>query len=145
MKAAARLGTLLGCSYYSPTGLPATHLGAARTSGRGKRSGSLPALSLARVLGSFLLLIGVSGSPCACLAQDRIVRTNETSIEAQVLEVRGTQIFYKPWAQRGGPTSVIGTDYVQYILYQDGRRQVFDHPALPAGDAPETRVNTEKM
>lgn len=77
-------------------------------------------------------------------AQDLIMRADQTPIQAQVLEVRGSQIFYKKWGQPDKPTTVISTDYVQYVQYQDGRRQVFaPPPALSpsADDAVNLRRN----
>ena len=69
-------------------------------------------------------------------AQDLIKRSDETSIEAQVLEVRGSQIFYKKWAEQAGPTVILGTVYVQYILYRNGTRQDFPRSAILATSLP---------
>ena len=64
-------------------------------------------------------------------AQDLIMRSDNSRVEAQVLEVRGTQVFYKKWAERDGPVTTLSTDYVQYIQYQNGSRTVFSPAALP--------------
>ena len=82
------------------------------------------------------------GARCACLlallalpqgsqAQDVILRTNQARIEAQVLEVRGSQVFYKPWGQPGGATTVLSTEFVQSIQFQNGTRRDFLHEPPP--------------
>ncbi len=80
-----------------------------------------------RFLGA--LLLACLGACLPGRAQDLIQRRDTTRIEALVLEVRGSQIFYKRWAAQDGPTSVIGTDYVQYIHYRSGKRQEFPQSA----------------
>ena len=59
------------------------------------------------------------------------MRSDNSRVEAQVLEVRGTQVFYKKWAERDGPVTTLSTNYVQYIQYQNGSRTVFSPAALP--------------
>ena len=84
-------------------------------------------------------LVVALGQPIGGHAQDIIVRTNNARVEAQVLEVLGTQITYKPWARRDGPTTVLGTDYVKSIEYQNGTRRDFTAP--PAASLPQAIAN----
>ncbi|WP_201983835.1 hypothetical protein [Hymenobacter rubidus] len=86
-------------------------------------------------------ILGGPGARCACLlavlalpcrAQDAILRTNGQRTEAQVLDVRGSQIFYKPWGHPDGVTTVLSTEYVQAIQYQNGTRQDFTHAPAPS-------------
>ncbi|QDA61738.1 hypothetical protein [Hymenobacter jejuensis] len=69
------------------------------------------------------------------------MRSNGTSLEAQVLDVKGTQIFYKKWAERDGPTVVLSTEYVQYILYQNGVKRTFEQHTPAASTLPVETVN----
>ncbi|OGX84464.1 hypothetical protein BEN47_16350 [Hymenobacter lapidarius] len=80
-----------------------------------------------RFLGA--LLLACLGACLPGRAQDLIQRRGTTRIEALVLEVRGSQIFYKKWAAQDGPTSVISTAHVQHIQYRSGKRQEFPQPA----------------
>ena len=58
-------------------------------------------------------------------AQDLIVRIDGTLIEARGVEMTGTQLAYKNWADPNGPTTLLSTDYVRCVQYQNGTRQNF--------------------
>ena len=90
-----------------------------------------------RALAAAVLLLGMAGARPS-LAQDLIVRTDGTRIEARVLDVNGPQITYKNWAgQDGGPITLLSTDYVRYVQYQDGTRRDFTVAMLPPKGPPE--------
>ena len=74
-------------------------------------------------------------------AQDLIVRSDNSRVEAQVLEVRGTQVFYKKWTERDGPVTILSTDYVQYIQYQNGSRTAFNPTPPPTAPLPAAGTN----
>ena len=82
-----------------------------------------------------IVLLGMVGARPS-LAQDLIVRTDGTRIEARLLEVNGPQITYKSWAGQDGPITLLSTDYVRYVQYQDGTRRDFTIAVLPPTGPP---------
>lgn len=81
------------------------------------------------------LLLDQAGAPPGH-AQDLIVRTDDARIEARVLEVRAKQVTYKSWADPDGPTTLLSTDCVRYVRYQDGTRRDFSAVVLPPTGPP---------
>ena len=79
--------------------------------------------------------------PLGSRAQDVIVRSTGERQEAQVLDVRGTDVLYRPWGQPTAPVTVLSTEYVQSILYQTGTRRDFLRASTLPAPAPEQRVN----
>ena len=90
-----------------------------------------------RVLLLLLLLAGT----LTLRAQDRIVRLDNQTIEARVLEITPDQVSYKRYSNPDGPTYVLPTRDIRYILYPNGERDEFN--ATPtevikaADEAPE--------
>lgn len=75
-----------------------------------------------------LLIIGLLLTGLPAFSQDIIQRTDGVKVEARVLEIKGTQIFYKKFAQPEGPTYVLSKESVQQINYQNGTQQKFANP-----------------
>ena len=105
---------------------PATARPDAANTTRGQRA--LQRHRVMRLVGGLLL----AGQCLPGRAQDLIRRRDTTRIEALVLEVEDSQIFYKKRAAQDGPTSVISTAYVQYVQYRSGTRQEFPQLAVSA-------------
>lgn len=68
---------------------------------------------------------------CVCggaAAQDRIVRTDDTTIEANVLEITPDAVRYKRFSNPDGPTYVLPVGDIRYIQYVNGEREEFSAP-----------------
>ena len=63
-------------------------------------------------------------------AQDRIVKTDRTQIEARVLEISPEQIRYKRFSNPDGPTYVLPVGDIDHIRYANGEIESF-RPAQP--------------
>lgn len=70
---------------------------------------------------------------CGAAAQDRIVRTDDTTIEAKVLEITPDAVRYKRFSNPDGPTYVLPVGDIRYIQYVNGEREQF----APVQPAPE--------
>lgn len=62
-------------------------------------------------------------------AQDVIVKKDGTTILSQVVKLSESEIEYKKWSNKTGPTYVIKTEQVLSINYQNGEKEVFDSSA----------------
>ena len=74
----------------------------------------------------------------AAVAQDLIVKTDSTRIEARVTEVSPETVRYKRFSNPDGPTYVLPVAGIDYIRYANGETDRFRQPAAPtpAPDAP---------
>lgn len=68
----------------------------------------------------------------AAVAQDLIVRTDSTRIEARVTEVSPETVRYKRFSNPDGPTYVLPVAGIDYIRYANGETDRFRQPAVPA-------------
>ena len=75
----------------------------------------------------------------AAVAQDLIVRTDSTRIEARVTEVSPETVRYKRFSNPDGPTYVLPVAGIDYIRYANGETDRFRQPAAPA-PAPDAPV-----
>lgn len=75
----------------------------------------------------------------AAVAQDLIVRTDSTRIEARVTEVSPETVRYKRFSNPDGPTYVLPVAGIDYIRYANGETDRFRQPAAPA-PAPDVPV-----
>lgn len=73
------------------------------------------------------------------VAQDLIVRTDSTRIEARVTEVSPETVRYKRFSNPDGPTYVLPVAGIDYIRYANGETDRFRQPAAPA-PAPDAPV-----
>lgn len=79
------------------------------------------------------LLAGV-----AAMAQDLVVKTDSTRIQAQVVEVSPEAVRYKRFTAPNGPTYVLPVAQISYIRYADGFVENYNHTkAAPAAPAPQ--------
>lgn len=87
------------------------------------------------------LLTGV-----AAMAQDLVVKTDSTRIQAQVVEVSPEAVRYKRFTAPNGPTYVLPVAQISYIRYADGFVENYNHtkaaPAAPAAPAPKKAEET---
>lgn len=77
----------------------------------------------------------------AAVAQDLIVRTDSTRIEARVTEVSPETVRYKRFSNPDGPTYVLPVAGIDYIRYANGETDRFRQPAAPT-PAPDASVAT---
>ncbi|WP_295908562.1 hypothetical protein [uncultured Alistipes sp.] len=75
----------------------------------------------------------------AAVAQDLIVKTDSTRIEARVTEVSPETVRYKRFSNPDGPTYVLPVAGIDYIRYANGETDRFRQPAAPA-PAPDAPV-----
>ena len=75
----------------------------------------------------------------AAVAQDLIVRTDSTRIEARVTEVSPETVRYKRFSNPDGPIYVLPVAGIDYIRYANGETDRFRQPAAPA-PAPDAPV-----
>lgn len=68
----------------------------------------------------------------AAVAQDLIVRTDSTRIEARVTEVSPETVRYKRFSNPDGPTYVLPVAGIDYIRYANGETDRFRQPVAPA-------------
>ncbi|MBQ5393820.1 MAG: hypothetical protein IIU62_02150, partial [Alistipes sp.] len=74
------------------------------------------------------LLTGV-----VAMAQDLVVKTDSTRIQAQVVEVSPEAVRYKRFTAQNGPTYVLPVAQISYIRYADGFVENYNHTkAAPA-------------
>lgn len=62
-------------------------------------------------------------------AQDKILKKDNTSIDATVLEISQTEIKYKKFSNPTGPTYVVPKSEVNMITYGNGEKEIFTLPA----------------
>lgn len=60
-------------------------------------------------------------------SQDIIVMKDGSTIQAQVLEIGDTDIKYKKWTNKEGPTYVLEKTNIFSINYQNGEKEVFNN------------------
>lgn len=78
---------------------------------------------------TFILLSLFSLFGVGAMAQDIIVKKNGSEIEVKVLEITDIQIKYKDFDFQEGPVRNISISEVLMIIYQNGKREVFNKPA----------------
>lgn len=83
------------------------------------------------------LLAVALGLTVSLSAQDLIVKTDATQVEARVLEISPEQIRYKRFSNPDGPTYVLPVSAVDYIRYANGETEAFRaaQPAAPVAPA----------
>lgn len=80
----------------------------------------------------FLLLAALCGFLTAA-AQDMIVKTDASEIEAKVVEITPETVRYKRFSNPDGPTYVLSVKDIHYILYANGEKEFYTKsiPAVP--------------
>lgn len=77
------------------------------------------------IIGSVLVCISLCVS-----AQDVIVKKDGSTILSKVLEVNETNIKYKKFSNKTGPTYTIGIENVLSVNYENGEKETFDNASL---------------
>lgn len=94
---------------------------------------------------SLPLLLAALFCVSAAGAQDLIVKTDSTKIEARVLEISPENVRYKRFSNLEGPTYLLPTIEIHYIRYANGETEYYTRsipatplvPATPVATAPE--------
>ena len=64
--------------------------------------------------------------PRVTFAQDKIFKTDNTVIEAKVLEINNAEIKYKKFSNQNGPAYIIPVREVSKIVYENGEKEVYN-------------------
>lgn len=81
-----------------------------------------------------LLLFAAALACSAASAQDLIVKTDSTRIEARVAEVSPEAVRYKRFARPEGPLYVLPVAQIAYIRYADGYFEPYNTPAAETAE-----------
>ena len=96
---------------------------------------------------TILLLFAALCGALTAAAQDLIVKTDATKIEAKVIEITPEAVRYKRFSNPDGPTYVLPVKEIHYIQYANGEKEYYTKtipatpltpatPAEPAQSAP---------
>lgn len=99
---------------------------------------------------TILLLVAALCGVLTAAAQDLIVKTDATKVEAKVTEITPDAVRYKRFSNPDGPTYVLPVADIDYIQYANGEKERFRAvetvpatpltPATPVGEAPVAAV-----
>lgn len=96
-----------------------------------------------------LLLVAAFFGALGASAQDLIVKTDSTRIEARVLEITPENVRYKRFSNPEGPTYVLPALEIRYIRYANGEVEYYNTretlPAVPPAPAAETPAPSQPM
>jgi len=79
-----------------------------------------------------------------CYSQDVITKKSGKNIKAKVLEVGQTEIKYKKFDNKNGPTYIISNSDVSMILYENGTKDMFNEEKKP-GDVSFLNLTEEEL
>ncbi len=68
---------------------------------------------------------------CLSVAQDVIIQTNGTEIQAKVIEIKPDEVKYLRFDNQSGPTYIINKSEVFMIKYENGTKDVFTTSEAP--------------
>ena len=92
---------------------------------------------------TILLLVAALCGVLTAAAQDLIVKTDATKVEAKVTEITPDAVRYKRFSNPDGPTYVLPVSEISYIQYANGEKEYFKAAAsIPA--TPLTRPSRPK-
>ena len=97
---------------------------------------------------SLLLLLAAICGVFTAAAQDLIVKTDSTKVEAKVIEITPENVRYKRFSNPEGPTYVLPVVEIHYIRYANGETEYYTRsvPAMPLTPAtPATPEASEAM
>ena len=82
---------------------------------------------------TILLLFAALFGVLTAAAQDLIVKTDATKIEAKVIEITTEAVRYKRFSNPDGPTYVLPVKDIHYIQYANGEKEYYTKtiPATP--------------
>ena len=86
---------------------------------------------------TILLLLAALCGALTAAAQDLIVRTDASKIEAKVIEITPEAVRYKRFSNPDGPTYVLPVAQIHYIRYANGEKEYYTKtiPAPPLSPA----------
>ncbi|MES2514420.1 MAG: hypothetical protein V4580_09755 [Bacteroidota bacterium] len=95
----------------------------------------------------FLYAISFLCSTVQLFCQDIIVKKDSTRTEVKILEVRQTEISYKPTLNPDGPLYIVQKTDIAYITYSNGTKEIFkdsdlffyDKPIIWQGDTAKSK------
>ncbi len=93
-----------------------------------------------KILSLLFVLTCIAGG---VFAQDRIVRTDGTRIEAEVLEISPETVRYKRYSNPDGPTYVLPVSEVRRIVYPNGETDLFGETSAGRSSAGFTGAPVE--
>lgn len=84
--------------------------------------------------------------PHVTFAQDKIYKTDNTVIEAKVVEINRVEIKYKKFSNQNGPAYIIPKEEVSMIVYENGEKEVYNqaqtnNPSTVSGGSNITAAN----
>jgi len=79
-------------------------------------------------------------SPLVSFGQDKIYKTDNTVIEAKVVEINKSEIKYKKFSNQNGPAYIIPKKEVSKIVYENGEKEVYNQ--VPANTQPTSQLTT---
>lgn len=85
---------------------------------------------------SLLLLVALWCGLLTAAAQDLIVKTDASEVEAKVVEVSPETVRYKRFSNPDGPTYVLPTAQIRYIQYANGEKEVYNEATAAPAPAP---------
>ena len=95
---------------------------------------------------TILLLLAALCCALTAAAQDLIVKTDATKVEAKVTEITPEAVRYKRFSNPDGPTYVLPVADISYIQYANGEKEVFKAsgtiPAVPLTPAVPVEAET---
>ena len=102
-----------------------------------------------KILSLLFVLTCIAGG---VFAQDRIVRTDGTRIEAEVLEISPETVRYKRYSNPDGPTYVLPVADIHYIRYANGEMEYYTRsipaappvPAAPVASEPAAQIPDDR-
>ena len=74
---------------------------------------------------TILLLVAALCGVLTAAAQDLIVKTDATKVEAKVTEITPDAVRYKRFSNPDGPTYVLPVADIDYIQYANGEKERF--------------------
>jgi len=90
-----------------------------------------------------LILVAMTFFAIFAKAQDVIIKKDASEIEAKVLEITDMQIKYKDFDFQDGPIRNINLSEVFMIIYQNGKREVFNKKPIETTSQNDRRQNSE--
>ena len=103
---------------------------------------------------TILLLVAALCGVLTAAAQDLIVKTDATKVEAKVTEITPDAVRYKRFSNPDGPTYVLPVADIDYIQYANGEKERFRAaetvpavpltPATPVAAAPAAQAPVQQ-
>jgi len=83
--------------------------------------------------------------PHISLAQDKIHKTDNSIIDARVLEINNTEIKYKKFSNQNGPAYIVPRKEVSMIVYENGEKEIYNQAASAEQPAAKAAVTNRSV